>query len=112
MQHEVYQGATDGDGYPTAPQYDPAVERFAFLVQPDMENLIETDQKAASRSVVRWLIGVPSVQPYNIYDRITVNSETFRVEEIRDMSLSPFPLPYGQPRLEGLGALVVERTTA
>lgn len=112
FQHAPYLGNTDGDGYPTADQYGPDVERFAFLVQPDIENLIETDDKAASRSVVRKLVGVADVAPFNIYDRITLSGEQFRLEEIRDMSQSPFPLPFGQPRLGGLGALIVERTKA
>jgi hypothetical protein len=112
FQHARYLGDADVDGYPISDQYGPDVERFAFLVQSDTENLIETDDKAASRSIIRKLVGVPSVTLFNIYDRITLNGEPFRLEEIRDMSLSPFPLPFEQPRLAGLGALIVERQKA
>jgi hypothetical protein len=110
--HAPFEGDTDDDGYPTAPTYGTAVTRYAFMVQSDTENLTETDEKAAERSIIRRLVGVPDVGLFNIYDRITLAAEVFRVEEIRDMSQSPFPLPYSQPRLGGLGALIVERTKA
>lgn len=110
--HAPYLGDTAPDGYPQNQYQDPPTPRLAFLIQPDTENVILTDTSHADRITVRKLVGVPTVAPFKVWDKITVSGEVFILKEVRDMSTSPFPLPFGQPNSSGMGALIIERVVS
>lgn len=105
FQHAAYQGNT-ADGYPTQPQYGAAVERLAYMIQPDVETTVLADDSHTNKVTTRKLVGVVSVEPFTVFDRITVRGVDYILKEIRDMSDSPFPLPFGA---DTLGALIIER---
>lgn len=87
--HETYTGSTSVDGYPTEPTYGNVVERTVYGWQPETFDTT-TDDEHTKRVSDRIEILVPATEPYAPLDRVTLGSERYLVDQIRDYTTGPF----------------------
>lgn len=107
VRHETYTGASDADGYTTAPTYSPPVVRLVYGWQPEtLDTTVNADY--AKRVTDRIEVLVPSVADYKPLDRIELPpfsaGNLYLVDQIRDYSTGPFGSKFG-------GVVVVEKVS-
>lgn len=99
--HQVYQGSSDADGYPTGDTYAAAVNRPAYGIYP-LSSQLDPSMEYDRRIITSKVVGVPDTSVYSARDKVTLNGEEYFVsEDVRDYTTGPFtPGPGGEIILE------------
>lgn len=111
IQHAVYQGSADADGYPTGDMYADPVSRPAYGWYP-LSSQLNPSMDYDRRIITSKVVGVPDVSPYSPRDRIALpggdindDAESYFVsEDVRDYTTGPFSQGPG-------GEIVIELVT-
>jgi hypothetical protein len=110
IQHAVYEGSTDDDGYSIAPTYGDPVTRKVYGWYPQTSEVPVGNDELTNRVIASIVVMVPDISPYSAGDlvafpggTISDDESAYRVSrDVRDFNNGPFGYKPG-------GEIVVER---
>lgn len=104
VQHSVYTGSTDADGYPTGDNYASAVDRPAYGLEP-LSSRLDASAEYDRRVITSKILGVPDPSVFSVRDKVVWYGDAFFVsEDIRDYRTGPFSEGPG-------GEVILEKVT-
>jgi hypothetical protein len=104
VQHSVYTGSTDVDGYPTGDEYEDPVDRPAYGLDP-LSSRLDLSAEYDRRVVTSKILGVPDPEVYSPRDKVEWYGDAYFVsEDIRDYTTGPFSKGPG-------GEVILEKVT-
>lgn len=105
IQHSVYLGSTDDEGYPTGDAYGDPVDREVYGWYP-LSSQLDPSMDYDRRVITSKVLQVPDVSPFKVRDKVTLpgDDEYFVSEDVRDYNTGPFGFNPG-------GEVVLEKVT-
>lgn len=103
VQHSVYTGSTDADGYPTEDEFEDPVDRPAYGLDP-LSSRLDMTAEYDRRVITSKILGVPDPSVYSARDKVVWYGVAYFVsEDMRDYRTGPFSEgPGGEVILEKL----------
>jgi hypothetical protein len=101
VQHHVYTGSTDDDGYPTGDEFAAPVDRPAYGLEP-LSSRLDTSGTYDRRVITSKVMGVPDPGLFSPRDKVVWYGAAYFVsEDVRDYTTGPFSRgPGGEVVLE------------
>jgi hypothetical protein len=101
VQHSVYTGSTDADGYPTGDAYTAPTDRPAYGLD-ELSSRLDISAEYDRRVITSKILGVPDPTVYSPRDKVEWYGDLYFVsEDVRDYTTGPFSRgPGGEVVLE------------